>query len=297
MPLWIGGSGEKRTLRIVAEHATGWNTFHGDPAEYRHKLDVLERHCEAVGRDPGGPQADRRPRAADLRGGGAAARRGDAPAQGDGRRGLPHLGPPTGRPAHDRAVRARGRPGGDGKALGGELDDVAGARPVAGGDRARGGAAVARPAPGGAAVRARGGPQRGDLVAARAAVPGARRGEPHRLRAVPGRDRQGAQAGVHRLLGRGERAPLGARLRRRHRGQGQPAAARAGVRGAAAGGRAVPPQPGGRRRPGRHRRLPARVRRVRSRAVPVVADRATRCSIASSGCACCACCSRAPRSI
>ena len=53
MPLWIGGSGEKRTLRIVAEHATGWNTFHGDPAEYRHKLDVLERHCEAVGRDPG----------------------------------------------------------------------------------------------------------------------------------------------------------------------------------------------------------------------------------------------------
>ena len=52
MPLWIGGSGEKRTLRIVAEHATGWNTFHGDPAEYRHKLDVLERHCEAVQRDP-----------------------------------------------------------------------------------------------------------------------------------------------------------------------------------------------------------------------------------------------------
>jgi F420-dependent oxidoreductase-like protein len=52
MPLWIGGSGEKRTLRIVAEHATGWNTFHGDPAEYRHKLDVLERHCEAVDRDP-----------------------------------------------------------------------------------------------------------------------------------------------------------------------------------------------------------------------------------------------------
>jgi F420-dependent oxidoreductase-like protein len=53
MPLWIGGSGEKRTLRIVAEHATGWNTFHGDPAEYRHKLDVLQRHCESVGRDPG----------------------------------------------------------------------------------------------------------------------------------------------------------------------------------------------------------------------------------------------------
>jgi F420-dependent oxidoreductase-like protein len=52
IPLWVGGSGEKRTLRIVAEHATGWNTFFGDVAEYRHKLDVLERHCEAVGRDP-----------------------------------------------------------------------------------------------------------------------------------------------------------------------------------------------------------------------------------------------------
>jgi F420-dependent oxidoreductase-like protein len=53
LPLWIGGSGEKRTLRIVAEHANGWNTFFGDPAEYQHKLDVLARHCADVGRDPG----------------------------------------------------------------------------------------------------------------------------------------------------------------------------------------------------------------------------------------------------
>jgi F420-dependent oxidoreductase-like protein len=53
MPLWVGGSGEKRTLRIVAEHADGWNTFFGDPAEYRHKLDVLAGHCADVGRDPG----------------------------------------------------------------------------------------------------------------------------------------------------------------------------------------------------------------------------------------------------
>ena len=52
LPLWIGGSGEKRTLRIVAEHADGWNTFFGDPAEYQHKLDVLARHCADVGRDP-----------------------------------------------------------------------------------------------------------------------------------------------------------------------------------------------------------------------------------------------------
>ncbi|HMJ37058.1 MAG TPA: LLM class F420-dependent oxidoreductase [Baekduia sp.] len=53
LPLWIGGSGEKRTLRIVAEHADGWNTFHGDPTKYQHKLDVLAGHCADVGRDPG----------------------------------------------------------------------------------------------------------------------------------------------------------------------------------------------------------------------------------------------------
>jgi F420-dependent oxidoreductase-like protein len=52
MPLWIGGSGERRTLRIVAEHADGWNTFLGDLGEYEHKLDVLGRHCGDVGRDP-----------------------------------------------------------------------------------------------------------------------------------------------------------------------------------------------------------------------------------------------------
>src|SRR5207302_8014646 len=53
MPLWIGGSGERRTLRIVAEHADGWNTFAMAEDEYRHKLDVLERHCRDVDRDPG----------------------------------------------------------------------------------------------------------------------------------------------------------------------------------------------------------------------------------------------------
>jgi alkanesulfonate monooxygenase SsuD/methylene tetrahydromethanopterin reductase-like flavin-dependent oxidoreductase (luciferase family) len=52
LPLWIGGSGERRTLRIVAEHADGWNTFLMPRDEYRHKLDVLERHCADVGRDP-----------------------------------------------------------------------------------------------------------------------------------------------------------------------------------------------------------------------------------------------------
>jgi alkanesulfonate monooxygenase SsuD/methylene tetrahydromethanopterin reductase-like flavin-dependent oxidoreductase (luciferase family) len=52
LPLWIGGSGERRTLRIAAAHADGWNTFLTSEDEYRHKLDVLARHCADVGRDP-----------------------------------------------------------------------------------------------------------------------------------------------------------------------------------------------------------------------------------------------------
>ena len=88
MPLWVGGAGEKRTLRIVAEHATGWNTFFGDVAEYRHKLDVLARHCDDVGRDPGDdPQADRGPRRACLQRRRVAARRLAAAAPRARRRG------------------------------------------------------------------------------------------------------------------------------------------------------------------------------------------------------------------
>jgi F420-dependent oxidoreductase-like protein len=51
IPIMVGGGGEKRTLRIVATHADACNLF-GQPDEVRHKLDVLARHCEAVGRDP-----------------------------------------------------------------------------------------------------------------------------------------------------------------------------------------------------------------------------------------------------
>ena len=51
IPIMIGGGGEKRTLRIVATFADACNLF-GQPDEVRHKLDVLARHCEAVGRDP-----------------------------------------------------------------------------------------------------------------------------------------------------------------------------------------------------------------------------------------------------
>jgi F420-dependent oxidoreductase-like protein len=51
IPIMIGGGGEKRTLRIVANFADACNLF-GEPDEVRHKLDVLARHCDAVGRDP-----------------------------------------------------------------------------------------------------------------------------------------------------------------------------------------------------------------------------------------------------
>ena len=52
LPLVIGGSGERRTLRIVAEHGDIWNTFYGDLDHYRHLLEVLARHCADVGRNP-----------------------------------------------------------------------------------------------------------------------------------------------------------------------------------------------------------------------------------------------------
>lgn len=48
-PILIGGSGERRTLRIVAQYADYCNVG-GDPATVAHKYDVLRRHCEAVGR-------------------------------------------------------------------------------------------------------------------------------------------------------------------------------------------------------------------------------------------------------
>jgi len=50
-PIWLGGQGS-RGLRIVAERGDGWNQT-GDPATFPEKRDILLRHCEAVGRDPG----------------------------------------------------------------------------------------------------------------------------------------------------------------------------------------------------------------------------------------------------
>jgi len=53
LPILIGGTGERRTLRAVAQYADEWNCdgYHS-PEMYAHKLSVLERHCEAIGRDP-----------------------------------------------------------------------------------------------------------------------------------------------------------------------------------------------------------------------------------------------------
>ena len=52
VPIWVGGGGERRTLRIVAELADGWNVPFISPEEYRHKREVLHGHCADVGRDP-----------------------------------------------------------------------------------------------------------------------------------------------------------------------------------------------------------------------------------------------------
>ncbi len=51
-PIWIGGGGEQKTLRIVAEHANVWNMAGGSIDVARHKVEVLRRHCADVGRDP-----------------------------------------------------------------------------------------------------------------------------------------------------------------------------------------------------------------------------------------------------
>lgn len=51
LPILIGGGGEQKTLRLVARYGDGCNLF-GDPATIVHKLDVLRRHCEEIGRDP-----------------------------------------------------------------------------------------------------------------------------------------------------------------------------------------------------------------------------------------------------
>lgn len=52
IPVLIGGGGERKTLRLVAQHATIWHGF-GDPETIAHKHAVLDDWCRRIGRDPG----------------------------------------------------------------------------------------------------------------------------------------------------------------------------------------------------------------------------------------------------
>ncbi len=51
VPILVGGSGERRTLRLVARHADGCNLF-GEPDVVVRKIAALARHCDEIGRDP-----------------------------------------------------------------------------------------------------------------------------------------------------------------------------------------------------------------------------------------------------
>jgi F420-dependent oxidoreductase-like protein len=51
-PIWIGGVGRRRTLRMAAEHAAVWNAPGGSPEEVAELSAVLDGHCADVGRDP-----------------------------------------------------------------------------------------------------------------------------------------------------------------------------------------------------------------------------------------------------
>ena len=52
IPVLVAGGGEKRTLDLVARYGDACNVSAGAPADVRHKFDVLDAHCERVGRDP-----------------------------------------------------------------------------------------------------------------------------------------------------------------------------------------------------------------------------------------------------
>ena len=52
LPIWIGGGGEKRTLKIAARYADGWNVPFIAPDQFARKNAILDDHCAAVGRDP-----------------------------------------------------------------------------------------------------------------------------------------------------------------------------------------------------------------------------------------------------
>jgi alkanesulfonate monooxygenase SsuD/methylene tetrahydromethanopterin reductase-like flavin-dependent oxidoreductase (luciferase family) len=52
LPIWVGGTGERRTMRIAARYADGWNAAYTTPSEYGRLCRVLDGWCEKEGRDP-----------------------------------------------------------------------------------------------------------------------------------------------------------------------------------------------------------------------------------------------------
>jgi F420-dependent oxidoreductase-like protein len=52
-PIWIGGSGPQRTLKIVARHGDVWNSNSGEMEKTISLSKILDEHCRTVGRDPG----------------------------------------------------------------------------------------------------------------------------------------------------------------------------------------------------------------------------------------------------
>src|SRR5262245_41179695 len=52
LPIWVGGLGEKKTLRLCAKYADGWNAAYASPEEFARLSKVLDQWCEKEGRDP-----------------------------------------------------------------------------------------------------------------------------------------------------------------------------------------------------------------------------------------------------
>ncbi len=53
LPIWVGGGGERVTLKLAAQHADGWNLPFVAPEEWARKSAVLDGHCADAGRDRG----------------------------------------------------------------------------------------------------------------------------------------------------------------------------------------------------------------------------------------------------
>lgn len=52
LPIWVGGGGEQRTLKIAAKYADAWNVPFVSPEAFAQKREVLHKHCATIGRDP-----------------------------------------------------------------------------------------------------------------------------------------------------------------------------------------------------------------------------------------------------